>query len=177
MVQSISTHTQAHSQGRGPPRCCTRLSGPQCTTQKGTANEFTACVCVLLPCHTPLQDLPVHSIIPCALTSCAPQYVRVSNGDTVGVAVIPPTSLDQAVLVTLEIGYLVKKKASLPQEMDAQELTAVFQKRFAGQVLNGNMEMSMEFIGTNYLIKVLGALKVDPIGDQVRGGECVLLGG
>ncbi len=102
------------------------------------------------------------------------QYVRVSNGDSVNVSTIPMASLDQAVLVTLEINYLVRKKSAIPQEMDAQELTAVFQKRFTGQVLNGNMEMSMEFIGTNYLIKVLGALKIDAAGEQVCGyGGCV----
>lgn len=107
-----------------------------------------------------------------------------SNGDAVSAAAVQPASLDQAVLVTLEIGYLVKKKA-VPQDMDAQELTALFQKRFgdqarvcvdgthaacvthAVQVLNGNLEMSMEFIGTNYLIKVVGILKIDDSGEQV----------
>lgn len=61
------------------------------------------------------------------------QYVRVSNGDAVSTALVKSAILDQAVLVTLEIGYLVKKKA-VPQDMDAQELTALFQKRFGDQV-------------------------------------------
>lgn len=60
--------------------------------------------------------------------------MRVSNGDAVSAVTVQPAALDQAVLATLEIGYLVKKKAMVPQDMDAQELTALFQKRFGDQV-------------------------------------------
>lgn len=43
----------------------------------------------------------------------------------------------------------------------------IAQALWIAQVLNGNLEMSMEFIGTNYLIKVVGILKIDSAGEQV----------
>lgn len=100
------------------------------------------------------------------------KYIRVSVGDDVEASLHSPEA--ECALVTIDIGPLRKLKGGPETQLDAQQLTAVFLKRFPGQVMCMQQEMSMEFMGSNYLLRIIGVACIGTAGDTVSSGRALL---
>lgn len=95
---------------------------------------------------------------------------RVSTGDRVAVLqFLPPISSFDIALLTADVGFVsTKAGAGRPDlEIDAQDLSSHLATRFAGQVLTTGQDLTFEYQGVNFLLKVAGVMVADPTAEQL----------
>ncbi|KAL4457630.1 hypothetical protein ABPG75_012495 [Micractinium tetrahymenae] len=96
--------------------------------------------------------------------------VRVSSGDRVNITqFLPPPSSFQVALLNAEVGFVSTKAAGRgpDMEIDAQDLSGHLAARFSGQVLTTGQELTFEYQGINYLLKVNDVMVADPSAEQL----------
>ncbi|EFN58861.1 hypothetical protein CHLNCDRAFT_29882 [Chlorella variabilis] len=103
--------------------------------------------------------------------------IRVSSGDKVAaLQFLLPSDKFQIALLNAEVDFVTKRAVRGPDlELDAHQLSSHLQSRFAGQVLTAHQELSFEYQGTNFLLKVSGIMVADPTAEQlsVHRGQLV----
>jgi vesicle-fusing ATPase len=106
------------------------------------------------------------------------RITRVSSGDRAPArAFAPPLLGFQAAAATVDLDFVSKKAVRGPDvELDAPELQAHLQSRFAGQVWTVGQEVTFEHQGTNYLLRVGSLVAADPSAEDLAVHRGLLLG-
>jgi vesicle-fusing ATPase len=103
---------------------------------------------------------------------------RVSSGDRVAArAFAPPASGFELAALHAEVDFVSKKAAKgPPTELDAADLGAHVLSRFAGQVLTAGQELTFEYRGTNFLLRVATLVAADAAAAAAGGADAAAAG-